>query len=341
MRVLTAGEIARLVQGELIGQEDLELAGVAPPERAGPRDLTVLGSARYLEAARCGAAGAALVWRPLRGAEAGPATRILVDDTHRALRQVLEAFYPPTAIAWGIHSTSRIGPGTRWQGRIAIGAHASIGAKVSLGADCVIEAYAWIGDGAVLGDRCRVGQHAMVHAQTVLGSRVVIQAGARVGGEGFGFATAEEGPRRIPHVGRCILGDDVEIGANATVDRGSLGDTVIGPGTKIDNLVQVAHNVRIGARCLIMAQAGIAGSTIIEDDVLIAGQAGLAGHLTVHRGARIAAQSGVIGDVPPGATVSGYPARRHREVLRQTAALKRLAPLVETLERLARHDPTR
>ena len=162
-----------------------------------------------------------------------------------------------------------------------------------------------------------------MHAQML----IAVRAGAR-------------GPERLPQLGRCEVADDVEIGANATVDRGTLGATRIGPGTKIDNLVHIAHNVRIGARCLIMAQVGIAGSVVVEDDVVRAGQAGLADHLTVHRGARVAAQSGIIGDIAAGATVSGYPARRHRDVLRQAAALRRLTPLVQRLERIAHHDHT-
>jgi UDP-3-O-[3-hydroxymyristoyl] glucosamine N-acyltransferase len=171
---------------------------------------------------------------------------------------------------------------------------------------------------------------------------VRLEAGARVGLDGFAFEATPAGPARIPHLGTCHIGDDVEIGANSTVDRGSVGTTRIGAGTKLDNLVHVGHNVRIGARCLVMAQTGMAGAVTVGDDVMIAGQAGLADHLSVGDRARIAAQSGVIGDVPPGAVVSGYPARDHRQVLRQTAALRRLTPLVPTLERLARnHDRTR
>jgi UDP-3-O-[3-hydroxymyristoyl] glucosamine N-acyltransferase len=165
----------------------------------------------------------------------------------------------------------------------------------------------------------------------------VVKPGARIGTPGFAWVGAGTRRMHLRHVGPCRIGDDVEIGANATVDRGSVGATVIGNGTKIDNLVHVAHNVRIGAGCVIMAQVGIAGSTIVEDDVLIAGQAGLAGQLRVGRAARLAAQSGIIGDIPAGATVSGYPARDHRTVLRHTAAVARLAPLVTILERLA-HD---
>ncbi len=335
--VLTADQVARLVDGELIGRGEVRLAGVAPLDRAGPGELAVLAESRYLPHLSSSSAGAVLVTPEFRAVPAGPATRIVVPSAQRALRTVLEALYPPAAPAWGVHPTARVGRGVRWQGRVAIGAYADVGAEAQLGDGCVIGTHAVIGERVRLGSGCRIGANAVVHSGTAAGERVVIQAGARIGGEGFRFLDASDGGGRLPHVGRCLLGDDVEIGANSTIDRGSIGDTIIGPGTKIDNLVQVAHNTRIGARCIVMAQVGIAGSTTIEDDVVLAGQAGLAGHLTVHRGARVAAQGGVIGDVPTGVTVSGYPARNHREVLRQAAALRRLTPLLERLERLA-HD---
>jgi UDP-3-O-[3-hydroxymyristoyl] glucosamine N-acyltransferase len=168
----------------------------------------------------------------------------------------------------------------------------------------------------------------------------------RLGSDGFGYVPGREGAahRKIPHVGRCVIGDDVEIGANACVDRGSVDDTVIGDGTKLDNLVHIAHNVHVGRRCLILALAGIAGSSHVEDDVIIAGEVGISDHVTIGQGARVLVQAGVIGDVAPGSTVWGSPARPHREVLRAQAALYRLAPLAAKLESLARaeqddHDP--
>jgi UDP-3-O-[3-hydroxymyristoyl] glucosamine N-acyltransferase len=338
---LTAGQVARLVEGELIGRAEVVLDAVAPLDRAGPADLALLAASRYLPLLDGSGAGALLVTREFRAVTAGPATRIVVASAPRALRLVLDVLHPAPAPAWGIHPTAGVGRGTRWEGRVAIEAHAGIGADVRLGTDCVVGAHAVIGDGVRMGAGCRIGAHAVLHARTMLGDRAVIHPGARVGGEGFGFTPQSDGARRLPHVGRCRIGDDVEIGANSTVDRGSIGDTVIGSGTKVDNLVQIAHNVRIGARCIIMAQAGLAGSTTIEDDVVLAGQAGLAGHLTVHRGARVAAQAGVIGDVAAGETVSGYPARSHRDVLRQAAALRRLSPLVPQLERMVHHDANR
>ncbi len=336
--VLTAFEVARLVDGELIGRGEVKLAGVAPLDRAGPGELAFLAASRYLPHLRRSGAGAVLLTPEFRGVTAGPGTRIVVPSAQRALRIVLDAMYPAPAPEWGVHPTAQVGRGARWEGRVAIGAHATIGPDARLGPECLIGTSAVIGERVRLGARCRVGAHAVVHRGTLLGDRVVIQPGARVGGEGFGFFPQSDGAGRVPHVGRCVIGDDVEIGANTTVDRGSIGDTVIGAGTKVDNLVQIAHNVHVGARCIVMAQVGIAGSTTIEDDVVLAGQAGLAGHLTVHRGARVAAQAGVIGDVPAGLTVSGYPARTHREVLRQAAALRRLTPLVERLERTAQDE---
>ena len=191
-----------------------------------------------------------------------------------------------------------------------------------------------MGAGSALGADVRLHPHAVVYPFTELGDRVVLHAGAQVGREGFGFVPRPTGVVRIPHVGRCVLEHDVEVGANSCVDRGSVDDTVIGAGTKIDNLVQIGHNVRIGRFCFIASQAGLAGSTRIEDGAQVGGQAGLGGHLTVGVKASVAAQSGVFGDVPAGEVWSGYPARPHKEQLRTQAALVRLARLVKPLERL-------
>lgn len=333
---LTADRVARLVGGELIGPGDVPLAGVAALARAGPGELAFLAARRYVPQFQASQAGAVLVAPGFRDVHPGPATRIVVTDPLRAAALVLRMLHPEPEPAWGVHPTAALGRGARWEGRVAIGAGARLGANVRLGAGCVIAAGAVLEADIVLGAWCRIGPHAVLHRGVRLGRRVVVHAGARVGGPGFGFVQGPAGAERIPPAGGCVLDDDVELGANTTVDRGSVEDTVIGPGTKIDNLVQIGHHTRIGARCIIMGQVGIGGSTVIEDEAILGGQAGLAGHLTVGRGARVAAQAGVIGDVPPGETVSGYPARSHRAVLRQAAALGRLAPLVPTLERIAR-----
>jgi UDP-3-O-[3-hydroxymyristoyl] glucosamine N-acyltransferase len=168
-----------------------------------------------------------------------------------------------------------------------------------------------------------------------------LHAGARIGSDGFGYVFRDGAHQKIPHIGRCIIGDDVEIGANSTIDRGSIDDTVIGEGTKIDNLVHIAHNVRIGKKCLIMAQVGVAGSVTVGDGAILAGQAGISGHLTIGAGARVAAQGGVFGDIPAGETWSGYPARPHRESLRASAALLKLAGMIRRLEKLLEGSETK
>jgi UDP-3-O-[3-hydroxymyristoyl] glucosamine N-acyltransferase len=196
-----------------------------------------------------------------------------------------------------------------------------------------------IGDGVSIGEDSVVGPRAVCYDGCRIGRRVVIKAGAVIGGAGFGYLSDGQGHHRIPHVGGCVLEDDVEIGSNSCVDRGSLDDTVIGEGSKLDNLVHVGHNVRIGRRCLLMAGVGIAGSTRIGDDVILAGHVGVTDHLVIGDRARIAAKSAVFGDIPAGASFSGHPARPHRQFLRAQAALYRVAPIITQLERLAPGAP--
>ena len=327
--------MAKLAGGELIGNAGVVIAGLAPLDRAGPGDLSFLVSAKYLRSFHESRAGVVLTTPEFRNRAPGPATRIVVSSPYAALLRVLPALCPDASPVWGVDRTAEIGAGTRWEGRIALGVGVVVGCNVRFGVDCRLHQHVVVGDNVALGDGCRLDAHAVVEAGTKLGARVVLHAGARVGTPGYGYVEAESGHERIPQLGKCIIGDDVEIGANTTVDRGGVGDTEIGAGTKVDNLVQIAHNVRIGERCLILAQVGIAGSTVVEDEVILAGQAGLAGHLTVGRRARVGAQAGVIGDIVPGATVSGYPARRHREVLRHAAVLRRLSPIVSRLEVIA------
>jgi len=194
---------------------------------------------------------------------------------------------------------------------------------VEIGPRCRIGPSAVIGDGVVLGAECHIGAHATI-SHALLGARVVVYPGARIGQDGFGFGIAEDGFVSMPQLGRVVLEDDVEIGANTTIDRGSLHDTVIGAGSRLDNLVQIGHNVRIGRGCVIVSQAGISGSTVLEDHVMVAGQAGLTGHLRIGRRARIGAQAGVMSDVPVGADVVGSPAQPAREFFRHVATLRRL-----------------
>jgi UDP-3-O-[3-hydroxymyristoyl] glucosamine N-acyltransferase len=338
-RRLSARDIAALTNGELLGPPDVTVSGVAPLDRAGPDDLSFLAAKRYLPYFQRSSAAIVLCKPDLVApGSAGPACRVVVRDPHVALLAVIPVLYPEPAWEPGIHRTAVVGSGSAWHEPVAIGPYAVLGRGVRLGKNVQIGAACVLGDGVVLGNDVQLFPQVVCYSGTLIGDRVILHAGVRLGADGFGYIPGKNGelPRKIPQVGRCIIQDDVEIGANTTIDRGSVDDTVIGPGTKIDNLVQVGHNCRIGARCLIAGQAGIAGSTHVEDDVFLAGQAGLADHITIGRGARVTVQGGVIGDIEPGATVTGYPARNHREFLRAQAALYRLADLVDDLEALVR-----
>ncbi len=332
---LTAADVVRLAGGRLVGAAEVAVTGVAPLDRAGPGDLSFVASSRYLSHLERSRA-AVVLCTPEFASAPGPETRIVVDDPYAALLVVVPVLYPAAPRDAGVHPTAIIGPGTRWDGAVSIGAYTVIGRDVQLGRDVVIGSGCVIGDGVEIGDGSVLYPQVVCYPGAIVGARVILHAGVRLASDGFGYVPGASGQehRKIPHVGRCHVGDDVEVGANTTIDRGSVDDTVIGNGTKIDNLVQIGHNVRIGARCIIMAQVGISGSTIVEDECIIAGQAGLAGHFTVGRGARIAAQSGVDRHVPPGTTVFGYPARERREYLRTLAAMNRLARIAGQLEHL-------
>ncbi len=317
------------------------LRRLAPLDRAGPDALSFLLAPAYLPDCRRTAAGAVLVAQGLAGDLTGPRTRIVVSRPDEALQRAAALLHPASPRPAGVDSTARVAPDAVVPGDAFVGPYAVVGAGVRLGARVTIEAGAWIGEEVVIGDDSAVGPHAVCYPGTRLGRRVVLKAGAVIGGPGFRFLTGPEGHARVPHVGSCILEDDVEVGSGSCVDRGSFEDTIIGAGTKIDNLVQVAHNVRVGKRCLVAGTTGIAGSVRIGDDVVIAGGVGIADHVTVSDRAVVSAKSVVIGTVEEGAVVSGYPARPHRTFLRAQAALYRLPELLDRLDRIAQPEPPR
>jgi UDP-3-O-[3-hydroxymyristoyl] glucosamine N-acyltransferase len=331
---LTAQAVADLVGGRLLGDGGVRIEAVRSLDRAGPEALSFAVSSRYAADLRGSRAGAVLVPEELAAESAGPRTRIVVKDPYSALVRVLRALFPSKPSTSGIESTARIGAGTSLGDDVSIGPFAVVGRKVRLGARSMLAQHVSLGDGVVLGDDCVLGPGVVCYTGSRIGSRVVIKAGAVIGGDGFGYLSDGKGHTRIPHVGGCILEDDVEVGSNTCIDRGSIDDTVVGRGTKLDNLVQVGHNVRIGERCLIMAGVGIAGSTRIGNDAILAGHVGVTDHLVIGDRARIAAKSAIFGDVPAGASFSGHPARPHRQFLRAQAAMYRLAPIVDELERL-------
>lgn len=338
VRSLTADDIARVVGGTVQGDGSVRVTGVAPLDRAGATEATFLASARYAALLARSAAAVVLVSPELAATPGAPRTRVVVARPHEALLAILPQLYAPALRTPGIDPTARLGRGVRLGAGVTIDAYAVIGDGAIVGDGAWIEAHAVVGAGVEIGDDAHVYPQVVLYAGTRLGRRVAVHAGARIGSDGFGYVHRDGAHQKIPHVGRCFVEDDVEIGANTTIDRGSIDDTVIGAGTKIDNLVHVGHNVRIGRLCLLMAQVGIAGSVRLEDGVILAGQAGIGGHVTIGAGARIGGQAGVFGDVPAGATWSGYPARPHREALRSQAALFRVSGLMRKLERLLERD---
>jgi UDP-3-O-[3-hydroxymyristoyl] glucosamine N-acyltransferase len=327
------------VGGVLHGDGSAIVSAVAPLDRAQRHHLTFLANARYGALFAESEAGVALVAPELEAAPGKVLARIVVPAPHDAMLSLLATLYPAPPQESGIHPTAVIGRGARLGEDVWLGPHAVVGGGAVIGNGSRIEAHAVIGAGVTVGADCHVYPGTTLYPGTAIGDRVRLHAGVRLGSDGFGYVFRQGKHDKIPHVGRCIVESDVEIGANSTVDRGSIDDTVIGAGTKIDNLVHIAHNVRVGRLCLIMAQVGIAGSARVEDGCIVAGQAGIAGHQTIGRGARVAAQAGVFGSVPAGETWSGYPARPHREALRAQAALFKLPSLLRRLEALlAAHD---
>jgi UDP-3-O-[3-hydroxymyristoyl] glucosamine N-acyltransferase len=336
--VLTAAAIAEAVGGRLIGDPATTIRGVAPLDRATRTDLSFLGAAKYAAAFSASQAGVVLV-SPELAETPGQASRVVVDQPQEALLSLLPRFHRPAEAPAGVHQTAVIGRGARLGRDVSIGPYAIIGDRATLGDRVVVGPHSVIGEGVEVGDDSRLYPAVTIYAGSLIGRRVIIHAGARIGSDGFGYVQKGGAHLKIPHVGRCLIEDDVEIGANSTIDRGSIDDTVVGAGTKIDNLVQIAHNVRIGKLCLIMAQVGIAGSVRVEDGAMLLGQVGVSGHHTIGAGARLAAQAGVFGDIPAGETWSGYPARPHKEALRAQAALFKLPSLIRRIERLLDSTP--
>jgi UDP-3-O-[3-hydroxymyristoyl] glucosamine N-acyltransferase len=301
----------------------LMLTGVAPLQTAGPDQVSFLDNRKYAPALAATRAGAVIVHPDMVARVPAGAVAIVTPEPYAAWARVAGLFHPLPPLRPGAHPSAVIEGNAEIDPSSEIGPLAVIGERARIGPRCRIGALAVIGPGVVLGADCRIGPHASL-SHALVGDRVYVYPGARVGQEGFGFAISAEGFHSVPQICRVILEDDVEIGANSAVDRGSLQDTVIGAGTRLDNLVQIGHNVRVGRGCVIVAQAGISGSTVLEDHVMVGPQSGLLGHLKIGRMARIGAQAGVISDLEPGAEVVGSPAQPRRAFFRELAVLRRM-----------------
>jgi UDP-3-O-[3-hydroxymyristoyl] glucosamine N-acyltransferase len=338
--VLTAAGVAELVGGNLVGDGSAGIRGIAPLDRATRSDLSFLGAPKYATAFATTQAGVVLVAPELAEAAGDVPARVIVAKPMEALLSLLPRFHREPTAPVGVHPSAVIGARVRLGANVSVGPYAVLGDDVKLGAGTVIGAHCAINAGVEIGEASLLYPSVTVYSGSRIGNRVTLHAGARIGSDGFGYVQQGGAHLKIPHVGRCLIEDDVEIGANTTIDRGSIDDTVVGAGTKVDNLVQIAHNVRIGRACLIMAQVGIAGSVRVEDGAMLLGQVGVSGHHTIGKRAVVAAQAGVFGDIPAGETWSGYPARPHKEALRAQAALFKLPSLWRRIERLLQKTDT-
>jgi len=330
---ITLAELAARLGAELVGDVDRVVEAVRPLAEAGPEHLSFLHNPRYVGQARESRAGAILVSDP----SLLPGRDLLVTPhPYLALARALELMHPPERPDPGVHPSAVVAEDVDLGEGVSVGPHSTIGEGTRVGARTVI------GAGCALGRRVEVGADALLHPHVVVedgcrvGSRCILHAGVVIGADGFGFATVDGVHFKVPQVGIVVVEDDVELGANVCVDRAALGVTRIGRGTKVDNLVQIGHNVEIGEGALLVAQVGISGSTRLGHHVTMAGQTGVAGHLTIGDRAVIGAKSAVYKSVPAGASFTGIPARPHREWLRDSANLRRLESLRQRVEILER-----
>ncbi len=337
---ITLKEAAEIAGGILKGSSSAEITGANTIEFAKEGDITFFANPRYrkyLEHTR-----ATCILIPPETELKGEASYIITEDPSDSFRKVLGAIYGSRPCPFsGVSRLASVDGEAVLEKGVSVGDFVRIEAGARVGPGTVIYPGCYIGRGVETGSECVLYPNVTLMEDIRLGSRVIVNPGAVIGGEGFGFVSGKDGHKKIPQVGSVIVHDDVEIGSNVSIDRGSPGDTVIGEGTKIDNLVQIAHNVRVGRRCLIVSQAGIAGSTVVEDGAVLAGQAGVVGHITIGAGAQVGAQAGVTRDVKPGQQVSGYPAMNHSSARRINALIRRLPDLFKQVEKLKRESSGR
>lgn len=325
-------ELADRLECRLEGDGDIDIRRVAGIEWAESGDLTFFANARYTAALRATRASAVIL-----GEDALPAPCSMLRTTHPylAFARAVGLFAEPVAPAPGVDRLAAIGRDVEIGERASIGPFVCVADGARIGARTIVYPHAYIGPHSQIGEDCVIHSHVAIRERVRIGCRVIIHNGAVIGCDGFGFAKRPDGTHeKIPQAGTVIVEDDAEIGANAAIDRPAVGETRIAAGAKIDNLVQIAHGVRVGRNALLAAQVGIAGSTVIEDDVVLAGQVGVAGHITIGKGTVATAQTGVPNSVSPGSLISGYPAITNREWLKASAVFKRLPELKKAVASL-------
>lgn len=317
----SVGEVASAI-GARCPASDVVLSGVAPLQNAEASEISFLDGPRYARLLQSTSAGAVIVDAKLADFVPRTTVPIFVDSASEAWDRVVRLFHPLPPSNPGRDPMAHVASCARVDETAEIGPFAYVGPGVEVGPGCRIGPNAVLQEGVVLGANCRVGAGCVV-SHAMIGAGSCLHPGVRIGQDGFGLTCVGGRLRTVPHLGRVIIGADVEIGAGCTIDRGSLGDTVIGDGCRLDNLVHIAHNVQVGRSCVLVAQVGIAGSTVLEDFVQVGGQAAIAGHLRIGAGAQIAGKSGVMSDLEPGAVVFGLPAQPKTQAFRQLAWLKR------------------
>ncbi len=329
--MFTAAQLAQELQGEVQGDGSVLLTGFAPAVTAKAGDLTFAENEAFFAKAEQSAAAAVLVDGPFTSARK---VLIRVRNARIAFARVVPLFFPERTFPAGVHLSAILAPSAQIDPTAHIGPFCHLGEQVQVGARAVLQGGNHLGDHCVIGADARLFPGVILYPLTQIGQRVRIHAGAVIGSDGFGYVFDAGIHRKVPQVGQVIIHDDVEIGANVTIDRGALGPTVIGRGTKIDNLVQIAHNVTIGEHCLVVAQVGVAGSTRIGHHTTLAGQVGLTGHLQIGDKVIVAAQSGVMHDIPDGGKWLGSPAQPDRQAKRQIIALQQLPALIRRVHEL-------
>jgi UDP-3-O-[3-hydroxymyristoyl] glucosamine N-acyltransferase len=329
----TAIQIADLIGGVVVGDGNTALSGFAPAGSARPGDLTFAENDIYFARAEQSAASAVLVDGQFASANKA---LIRVPNARIGFAKAMALFFPEQKFAPGIHATAIVSASAKIDPTAHIGPLCFVGSNAIIGAGVVLQGQIQVGDECQIGDDTLIYPNVTLYPKTQLGRRVRVHAGTVIGSDGFGYVFDNGLHRKIPQVGNVVVHDDVEIGANVSIDRGALGPTVIGKGTKIDNLVQIAHNVIIGEHSLIVAQAGIAGSTRLGSYVTLAGQVGLAGHLKIGNRVTVAAQSGVMHDIPDGQKWFGSPAAPDRKMKRQVLAMQQLPDLLRRVAELER-----
>jgi UDP-3-O-[3-hydroxymyristoyl] glucosamine N-acyltransferase len=327
----TTAEIAKLVCGELVGDASAVLKSFAPAERAQAGDLTFAENEDYFARAEQSAATAIIAEKRFSSAKK---ILIRVPNARIAFAKALALFFPEPKFAAGIHPTAVVAASAKIDPTAHVGPHCAVGERVKIGANSVLQGGNFVGDDSKLGEDVNLFPNVTLYPRTEIGNRVRIHAGTAIGSDGFGYVLDAGVHRKVPQIGNVVIGDDVEIGANVTIDRGALGSTVIGKGAKIDNLVMIAHNVEIGEGSIVIAQVGISGSTKLGKYVILAGQVGLAGHLKIGNQVTVAAQSGVMHDIPDGEKWFGYPAQPDKEFKRQIIAQRKLPDLLKRVAEL-------